>query len=98
MPGKRIRSARWLAAALVLVLLFSALFIALEAHHDCQGDDCAICACISICQDLLQQLSAAALVLGLTLLLNRAVRTLVFAVRAAAAYPTPITLKVKLSD
>ncbi|MBQ9248772.1 MAG: hypothetical protein IJ179_00220 [Oscillospiraceae bacterium] len=98
MPGKLNRSARWLAAVLALVLLFSALFIALEAHHDCQGDGCAICACISICQDLLQHLSVVALVLGLALLLNRAVRPLVFAVRAAAAYPTPITLKVKLSD
>ena len=98
MPGKLNRSARWLAAVLALVLLFSALFIALEAHHDCQGDDCAICACISICQDLLRQLSVAALVLGLALLLNCTVRALAFTVRTAITFSTPITLKVKLSD
>ena len=30
------------AAAMVLVLLFSALYIAVEADHSCTGEDCAV--------------------------------------------------------
>lgn len=33
-------------AAFVIVAFFSLLFIAKEAHHDCTGEDCPVCACI----------------------------------------------------
>ena len=33
-------------AAFVIVAFFSLLFIAKEAHHDCTGADCPVCACI----------------------------------------------------
>ena len=34
---------RLLAAVLAVVMLFSAVYIAVEADHDCSGEDCAIC-------------------------------------------------------
>ena len=51
-----IRSA--IAALLVGVLLLCALFIVAEAHHDCCGDECAVCACIRLCERVLHTLRA----------------------------------------
>ena len=51
---KRIRSA--IAALLVGVLLLCALFIVAEGHHDCCGHDCAVCACIRLCERVLHTL------------------------------------------
>lgn len=53
---KRIRSA--VAALLVGVLLVCALFIVAEGHHDCCGHDCAVCACIRLCERVLHTLRA----------------------------------------
>jgi hypothetical protein len=38
---------------LSFVLLVSA-FVAFEAHHDCEGEDCPICACIEQCRAILR--------------------------------------------
>ena len=50
---------RLLAAVLAVVMLFSAVYIAVEADHDCSGEDCAICRQISICENLLKTLGLA---------------------------------------
>ena len=47
---------RLLAAVLAVVMLFSAVYLAVEADHDCSGEDCAICRQISICENLLKTL------------------------------------------
>lgn len=48
------------ASALVLVLLFSilftAFFAAVEAGHDCIGDDCPICASLMECGEIIQRM------------------------------------------
>ena len=49
---------RLLAVVLAVVMLSSAVYIAVEADHDCSGDDCAICRQISICENLLKSLDA----------------------------------------
>ena len=38
-----------------VVVLFSVFCIAVEANHDCTGDDCPICACIQQCENILNQ-------------------------------------------
>lgn len=87
-----------LALLLALVMLLSVLYIALEADHDCCGEDCAICALLRACEDLLRNLLAAALLLS-------AVRCFCALFRTAAepcCRPerplTLISLKVKLSN
>lgn len=87
-----------LAAVLAFVMLFSVLYVALEADHDCHGDDCAICAQISACMDLLRQLALSLLVIAAAALL----RASALPVRKAICYgvhrASLISLKVKLSD
>ena len=49
---------RLLAAVLAVVMLSSAIYIAVEADHDCSGEDCAICHQIGVCENLLKSLGS----------------------------------------
>ncbi len=42
-----------MALLMFFVVLFSAIFIVLHSDHDCTGEDCPICACISQCENIL---------------------------------------------
>ena len=48
-----------LAATLAVVLLSSAVYLALASDHDCAGEDCAVCRQISACENLLKTLGLA---------------------------------------
>jgi hypothetical protein len=91
-----------LASVLVLlvacIMLFSVLFIALEADHDCCGEGCAVCAQIQVCEDLLRNLITAAALVVAAWCLYVLIR--VFAdTNCCSVHPqTLIVLKVKLSD
>ncbi len=43
-------------AAFVIVAFFSLIVIAKEAHHDCTGEDCPVCACIHQAEQTLKQI------------------------------------------
>ena len=43
---------RLLAAVLAVVMLSSAVYLAVEANHDCSGEDCAICHQLQVCENL----------------------------------------------
>ena len=83
---------------LCLVVLWSSMFIVIEAEHDCSGEDCPVCLCIAVCGSLLRLLSlprevssawfSALILSALTLIPSLLPRN----------YSTLITLKVKLSD
>lgn len=91
-----------LASVLVLLvaflMLFSVLFIALEADHDCCGDGCAVCAQIQVCEDLLRSLTTVCVLATAAWCLYTLSR--VFAdTDCCSVHPhTLIALKVKLSD
>ncbi len=44
---------------LITVTLFSHFYLAVEAGHDCVGEDCPICSCMEICEGVLHQVSGA---------------------------------------
>ena len=89
---------RLLAAVLAAVMLSSAVYLAVEANHDCSGDDCAICRQISICENLLKSLGLA----GAAAVFAAAVRYAPCRVIPSCAELvrtfTLVSLKVKLSD
>ena len=80
----------------VFVLLFSILYIAVEADHDCTGEDCPICEQIAICQQQLEQLSGGIAVIVTALFAFFGLY--VFSVKYVTVQKlcTLITLKVKL--
>ena len=89
---------RLLAAVLAVVMLSSAIYLAVEANHDCSGDDCAICHQIGIYENLLKTLGLA----GAAAVFAAAVRYAPCRVIPSCAEVvrtfTLVSLKVKLSD
>ena len=47
-----------LGATVLFVVLFSSLYIILEADHDCCGEECHICETLENCQAMLHQIGA----------------------------------------
>lgn len=98
MPGKSRVLAAALTAALLFLLLSSALYIAMEAEHDCTGDDCPICCRLAVCENAMKLLGQAA---GLVLFAAAAAvsaSALPSAAKKAARAVSLVSLKVKLSD
>jgi len=91
-----------LASVLVLlvacIMLFSVLFIALEADHDCCGEDCVICAQIQFCEDLLRNLITTSVLVAAAWYLYALIRVFADADCCSVHPHTLIVLKVKLSD
>lgn len=54
---KRVLAA-FLAGLVLAAVLFSLLFLAAEAGHDCIGEECHICAQMDVCMRLLQSVTA----------------------------------------
>lgn len=42
---------------MLVIVLFSAFYIAAETDHDCTGEDCPVCACIQLCESTLRGIS-----------------------------------------
>ena len=87
-----------LAAVLAAVMLSSAVYIAVEANHNCSGEDCAICHQIGVCENLLKSLglagAAAAISAAFTYTMCRAVLPCTEMIGTL----TLVALKVKLSN
>lgn len=87
-----------LALLVAIIMLFSVLYIALEADHDCCGEGCAICAQIQVFEDLLRSLTTAATLIAAARCLYALSRVFADADCCPAHPHTLILLKVKLSD
>ena len=89
---------RLLAATLAVVLLSSAVYLALASDHDCAGEDCAVCCQITLCRQLLEGLGLAGTAAVLTAALPRFMLRAALPTAECAVVFTLVALKVKLSD
>ena len=89
---------RLLAAVLAVVMLSSAIYLAVEANHDCSGDDCAICRQISICENLLKSLGLAGAAAAITAVLTYTMCRAILPCAEMNGTLTLVALKVKLSN
>lgn len=89
---------RLLAAVLAVVMLSSAIYLAVEADHDCSGDDCAICRQISICENLLKTLGLAGTAAAITVAFTYTVCRAILPCAETSGTLTLVALKVKLSN
>ena len=87
-----------LAVLLALVMLFSVVYIALEADHDCCGEDCAVCVQLRTCENLLRNLFLTAVLLSAAGCLCALICVIARSDLRFAHPHTLIALKVKLSD
>ena len=89
---------RLLAAVLAVVMLSSAVYLAVEADHDCSGEDCAICHQIGVCEDLLKSLGLAGAVAAITAAFTYTVCRAILPCTETISTLTLVALKVKLSN
>jgi len=89
---------RLLAAVLAAVMLSSAIYLAVEADHDCSGDDCAICRQISICENLLKTLGLAGAAAAISAVLTYTMCKAILPCAETIGTLTLVALKVKLSN
>ena len=83
---------------MLVILLFSAFFIAVEAEHDCCGEDCPVCVCIRQCENTLHGVvdgTEAQLCFIVPVLL---VLLIAGALAAAVPQDTPVSGKVRLNN
>ena len=89
---------RLLAAVMAVVMLSSAIYLAVEADHDCSGDDCAICRQISICENLLKTLGLAGAAAAISAAFTYTVCRAILPRAEMNGTLTLVALKVKLSN
>ncbi len=87
-----------LAVVLAVVMLSSAVYIAVEADHDCSGEDCAICHQIGVCENLLKSLGLAGAVAAITAAFTYTVCKAILPCAETIDTLTLVSLKVKLSN
>ena len=87
-----------LAAVLAAVMLSSAVYIAVEANHNCSGEDCAICHQISVCENLLKSLGLAGAAAAISAAFTYTVCRAILPRAEMNGTLTLVALKVKLSN
>ena len=87
-----------LVAVVLFVMLSSVFYIAIEADHDCAGEDCPICYQISICENTLKSVGQAVLVVILAAFIGTIVFSLPALSKKPAHHTSLVSLKVKLSN
>lgn len=96
---KQRRHAAWiLLIGFLLAVLVSLAFCAEEVNHDCTGADCAICAQLNLCENVLRTGKDGFVQFIWTPALHFAAAALLSLCSPLLLIKTPIRLKVKLSD
>ena len=87
-----------IAFMMFFMVLFSAFFIAAEAHHHCEGENCPICALIALCEHSLRQTGDGAVRLIAVLFPISFVLIAAFLQETGRQQETLISKKVRLNN
>ena len=89
---------RLLAVVLAVVMLSSAVYLALASDHDCASEDCAVCRQISACENLLKTLGLAGAAAAVSAAFTYTVCRAILPCAETSGTLTLVALKVKLSN
>ena len=98
MEKKKRIAAAFLAVTILLVLLFSAAFIAAEADHDCAGENCPLCDQITVFKKIRNAFSLAVCIAAFPAVFSYTLCRGSFACADAIPRNTLVSLKVKLTN
>ena len=87
-----------LCALLVVSTFASALFIALETEHDCEGEECHICECIELCEAILQQVGTALPIVTASIVFSVVSIFLYLSDVDVFSLRTPVSQKIRLNN
>ncbi|MBR6004542.1 MAG: hypothetical protein IK068_07470 [Lachnospiraceae bacterium] len=86
------------ASVLVLSLMLSLSFVAFEAHHDCEGEDCPICICLEECVNTIKGFCDSLPILSAFVAVILTVALCSFVESKELVFNTPISIKVRMND
>ena len=87
-----------ISTVMLVVLLFSAFYIATEEEHNCTGEDCPICACMEQCVNNLRQMGDGAVSQVLSALFCIFFLLSLSSQETNLSCVTPVTQKVRLNN
>ena len=87
-----------LAVTILVIMLYSAFFVAAEADHDCVGEGCPICYQVDACQNTLKSLSLAVCATAVAVAFTYTLCRCISLCTDYAQRDTLVSLKVKLSN
>ncbi|MCR5332257.1 MAG: hypothetical protein K6E62_13900 [Lachnospiraceae bacterium] len=87
-----------MGSMMLFIVLFSSLFIAAEADHDCVGDDCPICVCIQQCENTLHGICDGTVALSSVVFSFIFILFVVAIPVAAVISNSPVSRKVRLNN
>ena len=97
--AKQRRRAAWiLLVGFLLAVLVSLVFCAEEVNHDCTGADCAACAQLNLCENVLRTGKDGSGQFNRTPAPHFMAAALLSLCSSVLLIKTPVHLKVKLSD
>lgn len=88
----------FITTAFIFGMLFSTLYISIESHHDCIDEDCPVCQCISVCENILKKLSTALGVIFISIVFKFVYKISIIKHFKLVPIQTLVSLKVKLSN
>ena len=91
-------AAGFLSLLILAAVLFSAVFIAAEADHDCAGENCSVCVCIRCCAEFLSRLLPGVIAAVHTVLPALCVLSAALVFFALMTEETPVSRKVRLNN
>ena len=104
MKGSKLNTnaARGIKAALGVVLVLSFIltlfFIAFEAHHECEGEECPICICLDECVSTVKGFCNSLPILSAVLAAFPVAVLCSFAAAEGLVFNTPISIKVRMNN
>ncbi len=87
-----------ICALLLAVTLFSVSYIAMEAGHHCECEECPICACIEICEAIIEQVGSAFVFIIVAVLSLLSFISSSDAVICHIIRQTPVTYKIRMNN
>lgn len=87
-----------LGVVVMLSVLCTLLFIAFEAHHECEGENCPICACLEECVRTVRGLGESLPILSACVVIYIATVFVSLAESEELVFNTPILFKVRMND
>ena len=87
-----------LGVLMVLVFLFALFFVSAEAHHECTGEDCSVCACIEECARLIKGFGNLLPAIVSFIAALSAIVLCPLALTEGLVINTPISMKVRMNN
>ena len=87
-----------MAVLVMLLMIFSVMYMTEEMHHDCTGEDCPICECIHMCEGILYETDGAGI-----LIISTAAAVMISLFTGTESgyilrYDTPVSEKVRMDS